>query len=122
MRAEVKSIDTVDGEPLEARPPAQLDNFCVWVRAMVGPRGEEGQESFDIGVCTPKWLEERCQKDGFALGRHYLVVDGYNVPFIKKIITKLIESYEGSTWPEVGAKVARIGYWEFEEYPPATHH
>ncbi|HXZ14242.1 MAG TPA: immunity 8 family protein [Candidatus Sulfotelmatobacter sp.] len=118
MRAEVKSIHTVDVEPLELHPPAKLDCFCVWVRAMVGVRGETGQESFDIGVCAPKWLEERCQKDGFVLGRHYLVVDGYNVPFIKKAITKLIESYEGSTWAEIGGKIARVGHWEFEDYRP----
>ena len=85
---------------------------------MVGPEGGEGEESFDIDVCTPKWLEEACQGEGFVVGRHYLIVARYEVTQLKSVITGLVEKCEGDSWPEVAEKVSRIGHWEFEDYRP----
>jgi len=84
---------------------------------MVGPRGSEGEESFDVVVCTPAWLEKEVEKDGFVVGRHYLVVRAYDPGFIEKLIRKFVERWSGESWSEVAEKVARIGDWEFEDYP-----
>lgn len=116
MRARVIGIYTTDMNQLELHKPDNNERFCIWVRAIVGPEGEEGQESFDIGVCSPSWIAEACQTDGFLVGRHYLVVLRYDVYSIKRIIVDLIESCEGNSWHEVAERVARIGHWEFEDY------
>jgi len=118
ITAQVKGIYTTDMDRLELHPPADPENACLWVRAMVGPRGGPGEESFDIGVCTPKWLADRCQQEGFVVGRHYLVVSRYDAVYVQKLITKLIEKCAGDSWTEVGQKVGRIGHWEFEDYKP----
>jgi hypothetical protein len=33
------------------------------------------------------------------------------------VIRKFIERSSGESWDEVALKVARIGFWEFEDYP-----
>ena len=118
-RARVRAIYTSNMDDLARYVPQDPERFCVSVRAMVGPETGEGEESFDISVCTPKWLEYVCQRDGFVIGRHYLMVNDYNVPHLKKLIVQLIEKCEGSSWREAAEKVGRIGYWEFEDYTPA---
>jgi len=66
MTAELKEIYSLDVEcPLENFVPEQHDFFELTVRAMIGPVGEAGSESFQIQVCTPKWLQARC--DGARL-------------------------------------------------------
>lgn len=117
--AAVKAIYTSDMNSLENYAPDHPELFCVVVRAMVGPKHGEGEESFDINVCTPKWLAEACQREGFVIGRHYLIVARYDVPQIKKLVVELIERCDGNSWQEVAEKVGRIGFWEFEDYKPA---
>jgi Immunity protein 8 len=116
ISAEVKKIHTVEMDDLESHVPENLEKFCVSVRAMVGPRGGDGEDSFDINVCSPKWLEEQVERHGFVLGRHYLFVPEYDPAKIRKIITKHIERFTGDSWKEVAEKVSRIGFWEFEDY------
>jgi Immunity protein 8 len=72
-------------DDLEKHVPENLEKFCVSVRAMVGPRGSDGEDSFDINVCSPKWLEEQVERHGFVLGRHYLFVPEYDPAKIRKI-------------------------------------
>jgi hypothetical protein len=42
---------------------------------MLGPRDGEGEESFDIVVCTPKWLAEKYGPADALVGLHKLIVD-----------------------------------------------
>jgi hypothetical protein len=116
VSAEVKSISTTTGDALEKSVPADLESFCIAIRAEVGPWGGEGTETFDINVCTSKWIEGKVKNQGFVVGRHYLVVESYDAVQIKSIITKLIQRYQANTWQEVAEKVSRIGHWEFEDY------
>jgi len=114
--AKVKAIHSLGIDNLETYLPEEPDRFCISVRVIVGPTEDEGEESFDVNVCTPKWLADACERDGFVVGRHYLVVNAFNYAFLKQIITKLIERCSGNSWQEVAEKVGRIGYWEFEDY------
>lgn len=119
IRAELRALYATDMDVLGTYKPDNIEDFCVVVRAMVGPKGSKGEESFDINVCTPKWLAKKCQVEGFAVGRHYLIVGFYDLATIKTIILKLVEGCDGNSWEEVADKVSRIGYWEFEDYKPA---
>ena len=116
ITAEVKGIYTIDMEELEKYKPEDCECFRISIRAMVGPRGSEGQESFDVNVCTPAWLGKEVAQEGFVIGRHYLIVSNYDPSFIKRIIRKFVERWSGESWHEVAQKVSRIGYWEFEDY------
>jgi hypothetical protein len=51
-------------------------------------------------------------------GRHHLFVKEYNFEELKAYLGKYCETCMGALWTEVAQKVARIGYWEFEDYKP----
>lgn len=116
VRAKVRRICSADMDALEAYTPPDPERFSITVRAMVGPAEGEGEESFDINVCTSKWLEERLENETFVLGMHRLFVKAYDPPEIRKFITRTIERFSGSTWNEVAEKISRLAYWEFEGY------
>jgi hypothetical protein len=86
---------------------------------MVGPSGSVGEESFGITVCTPEWFEQN-MKDSVTSGRHYLFVKEYDYQELKSFLIKYCSTSMGNSWAEVAEKVARIGYWEFEDYKPYT--
>jgi hypothetical protein len=119
VTAKVKALYSLEVDNLEQYAPDAPDRFLLQIRAIVGPKGAPGEESFDIRVCTPAWLADVCEAEGFVVGRHYVVVAKYDFAALKSVVTKLIESCSGNSWQEVAQKVARIGYWEFEDYQPA---
>lgn len=52
MIAELRALLTAENEPLKSIRP-RGDAFCVFIRALVGPAGAPGEESFDFNVCSP---------------------------------------------------------------------
>lgn len=120
MHATVKRICTIDGHDPAEYKPGEPDRFAVALRLFVGPSPGEGEESFDVTICTPLWLQDRCELDGSVFGRHYIVVLAYNFGFIHRVLVKLVERYSAPTWQEVATKVGRIGSWEFEDYETAN--
>lgn len=117
---EIKRIYAADIYDLEGYVPEDRESFSVHVCVMVGQRDIEGEESFDLQVCSPKWLEKRLEKDGFLFGRHYLFVPAFDGKKIKALLTKMIERHTSNTWTEAARKIGRLGLWEFEDYPD-TH-
>ena|SRR5437764_15008385 len=115
ISAQVKGIYTAEMDELERYVPEFRDEFSVWLRVLVGPRGTEGEESFDVNVCTPRWLERRVHQEGFVIGTHRLIVSTYDPAQIRTVLVKLIEGHSGDTWAEVAHKVGTIGLWEFED-------
>lgn len=83
---------------------------------MVGPMGEEGEESFDITVCTPKWLMERYGTSEVLLGLHKLIVFKYDYARLRRFIEKYLMRCSGDSWGEIAQKVSLLGQWEFEGF------
>ncbi len=83
---------------------------------MIGPQGGRGEESFDVFVCTPRWLEENRQNDGVVCGRHMLIMFDYNYERLKAFFEKAAAEATGESWREVALSLSRIGKWEFEDY------
>lgn len=102
--------------PLPQFSPPSPDNFALLITAMVGSDDAPDEDNFDIIVCTPLWLLDRCEEQGFVLGRHHLIVHHYDWKLIDRTIRQLIENVSGDTWAEIAMKIARIGQWEFEDY------
>ena len=122
VRATVTNLFSVDiPVPLTEYKPEDPGNFSLLVRALVGPYPGEGEESFDIVVCTPAWIDSACEKHGFVVGLHHVVVSGYEWAFIEQTLIKLIETCSGSSWNEVARKLAKIGQWEFDSYYKLTN-
>jgi hypothetical protein len=83
---------------------------------LVGPSTSEGEESFDICVCSPEWLQQEHQP---IIGRHLLIVNHFDWPSIEAFLELKVAECSGTSWDEVAEKVGRLGHWEFEDYRPA---
>jgi hypothetical protein len=99
--------------------PEQVDYFALTLRAMFGPVGEDASESFQIQVCTPKWLHARCDGGEIVIGRHTLIVGEFSFIQIHDYLRALGRRCSGSNWAEIAQKLSRYGLWEFEDYRPA---
>ena len=116
MTAELKRLHSPAVHELKAYVPDIADNFAFLLQAMIAPQGGDGEEAFDILVCTPKWLTDHHHRGDIVPGRHHLIVFEYNYPNLKNMISKYCAACSGETWNEIAGKLSGLGRWEFEDY------
>lgn len=116
MKAELKRVHSPDIDDLKNYKPENPKHFAFLLQAMIGPQGMDGEESFNIEVCTPQWLEETYDVEDVVIGRHHFIVREYNYERIIRTIEDFIQDCSGNSWTEVAEKVSRLGMWEFEDY------
>jgi hypothetical protein len=58
------------------------------------------------------------EEAGPLVGLHHVVVTALDYDALFKLVQAFCSRCEGATWREVGAKVGRLGRWEFDEYRP----
>ena len=115
MRAQLKSLD-LDPDP--ATLPGDPAEFASRARMLVGLAHGPGEESFDITICSPEWLAQACRKVGGIYNpRHHLVVD-FDKRALHAWLAARVQEVQADTWPEIGERLSRFGYWEFEDYTP----
>lgn len=117
MKPILKRLHSPDAD-VERFTPDDPDNFGLLVQLMIGPEGVEGEESFDVVVCTPQWLEGVAENGRVVSLRHHVLVHHYDLAAIVQFVEEFLSDIEGANWPEVAAIVARLGRWEFEDYVP----
>lgn len=83
---------------------------------MVGPEGVEGEESFDVEVCSPAWLEDNLDQDSIEVGRRLIIMRTYSHGALLTAIQDYLSKCSGEDWAEVAQKVCHLGHWEFEAY------
>jgi len=115
MKAVLKGYHSPDVYSLPDYVPENKKSFGFLLQLFVGADDGEGYESFDVVVCTPKWLSDTHSKDEVVIGRHYLIVFEYNFAHIMEEVQGFLDTCTGETWREVALKVGRLGYWEFED-------
>ncbi len=118
VRPVLKRLHSPDAHELHTFTPVDRACFGVLVQAMFGPDGGEGEESFDVLVCTPTWLAREVERMGLVDGRHHLIVHEFNLERIRSFLVAYASTCAGETWQEVAAKLCRLGKWEFEDYAP----
>ncbi len=118
MKAELKRLHSPDVHDLRSFKPSDPATFSVFVQAMIGPEGDDSSESFDLTVCTPEWLAAKVEGEGPMLGLHHIVVSAFDYDALFNAVQAFCSRCEGASWEEVGAKVGRLGRWEFDEYRP----
>lgn len=116
MRAEIKNLFSLNIDDLDHFVPAEPDMFRVAVRLVAGPQGSEGEESFDFEVCSPLALAREIGDDGVLLLRHRLVMTSFDFGRVRQFVERYVRGCEGENWDEVANKLARLGWWEFEDY------
>jgi hypothetical protein len=118
MEAALKALHSPDIANVESYQPEREDHFGFVLRAVVGPMAQPGEESFDITVCTPKWLTEQYGTSEIVLGLHKIIVFRYDYSALRRFIEKYLTRCSGNTWAEIAPKVSLLGQWEFENYRP----
>jgi hypothetical protein len=115
MKAKLHSLTS---EEVDFDDPADSARYrsVVHVTMLVGPDDGPGAEIFQVTVCTPTWLAEQARSLGPIVGRHLLIMDRMDVREAAKALRKHVERATGERWDDVAEQVARIGYWEFEDY------
>jgi hypothetical protein len=114
MQAVLKGLHSTDIADVATYVPDEEDNFGFVLRAMIGPMNSEGEESFDIMVCTPRWLLDKYGTSDVLLGLHKLIVFKYDYLRLRQFIEKYLMRCSGDTWQEIAQKVSLLGQWEFE--------
>lgn len=117
MKAELKRIHSPDAD-LDVYYPDDPENFSLFLQLMIGPEGEDSEESFDILICTPKWILDNKKLEGVVLGRHMMIVFEYDFSIIKSVIFEQCQKCVGFDWQEISTKLSRFAHWEFEDYQP----
>lgn len=115
MRAELKSLHSPDID-LTTFWPEENDCFGFLLQAMIGPEGQEGADSFDIQVCTPKWILRKYSVTDVIFGMHMLIVFEYDLYRIREVIQNYCQRCIGDSWQEITPQLAKMGAWEFEGY------
>lgn len=115
MNAVVKKIFSTDVN-IDSYHPNQSNTFGIWLRIIVSPKDEDGEEIFDVFVCTPEWIKSNTRDSNHRWCRHMLIVFYYNIDVIKSIIQEKIENINANNWNELALKISRYFFWEFEDY------
>jgi Immunity protein 8 len=118
MRAALRGLE------LEADPrtlPAEPEGFHFLLRLLIGPDNSEGRDVFDLVVCSPEWLSQKCEREGFFPGFHHLIVrpQDYDERRLRRFLENWVSRQEGSTWEEIALQLRLLGSWEFEGYRSA---
>lgn len=116
ITARLKRLHSPDVHDLAAYVPVETTKFGFLLQIMAGPDGDDGEESFDVVVCTPSWLSEQLGANGILIGRHHLLVSRYNYRSLEQFIANYCDNCRGESWRDVAERLGRIGKWEFEDY------
>lgn len=119
MKALVRRLHSPDVVDLPGYCPVDPEVFGFLLQVMIGPDGSRGEESFDITVCSPRWLLQRYTEEDVIIGHHHLIMLQYNYDRLARTIERFCADCEALTWNEVARKLARLGRWEFEDYAEA---
>jgi hypothetical protein len=121
IHAELRSFESPDvpDYDIEAFVPDDPGLVGVLVTALIGPVGEPGEETFDLFVCTPRWLEANPYREGYRWGLHLLILNEWDLPTLRRALVKLAGRAHGATWDEVATWLGRYAHWEFEGYRPS---
>lgn len=115
MKATVRHLHSPDAD-LETFSPEDPEDVGLLVQVIAGPADGPGEESFDIVVCTPAWLDRQVRRSGPLLGRHHLVVARWDGDEVRRFVTRLVEAEHAADWPALAERLGRYGHWEFEDY------
>jgi len=119
MNIELKGLRSLELEDnLINYWPADALNFSCWIRAMIGPKDQNGSEAFDMLVCTPTWLQNELASNKVLSGKGMIIVEEYDYDVILSYVEKKIMACNDKDWSESAIKLSRFSFWEYENYQP----
>lgn len=108
----VKGLHSPDID-LETYSPTEKDDFAFLLQVFVGMEGEQGDECFDMFVCTTKWIERNYSKQTILIGLHTMIVQEYNYERIIRAVKELFCT-EGISWDQIRCDLSYYGLSEMD--------
>ena len=115
MKAELRSIETPQGEPLDT-VRSRGGSFCIPVYALIGAEGERGEEIFQFEVCSAEWLAEELESNSAIWGGRRLIMARFDPEAVETHVRKRLRHAVGSDWNSIAQKIGQWAIWEFENY------
>lgn len=115
MKAIIKSFYSSDLDVESYRPRDPLDEG-QWIRLLIGPEDGPGEESFDVLVCTTRWLARDIHRDHVQMLRHTLVMEVFDLELAMRRLRREVGLATGATWQQLLLSLVQIGRWEFDNY------
>ncbi len=116
MKAEIKRVHSPDIHDLSSYKPDDREDFYFLLQLMIGEKGKEGEESFDIIVCSPKGLMKNYERNDIIFGANHLIAFEYNYGKILQKLKDYIDGLDENNWDALAEKISRIAQWEFQDY------
>lgn len=118
MKPIIKTIISPDLADLDSYVPEEPDHFGFHLQLLIGPESEPGEESFEITVCSPRWLSTHYDNEAIILGAYHIIMMRYDYRRLMERIYSLVAHCESDNWSKIALKLARFSRWEFEDYVP----
>lgn len=116
-----------------AAPPLDPTHFGIHVQAFIGSTESESSDSFDVLVCSPRWLMETLanpkaddeDEDPLAwgyrtfprvitMGAQFWVMDRWDEAEVRRLLEAILaEVGPGPDWGSVASRIARFIPWEY---------
>ncbi len=126
VRAELKSLyspDALSAPDLSMWQPTDPSNFAIYLQAFIGPGVDEASDSFDVLLCTPRWLGDNWDHPGVGKyglsaqvksGRGLVLMQRWDYSELDDAIRRLCSTMIGKTWADVADRIGRHLPWEFD--------
>ena len=106
VKPRLERIDTNTSVSFASFAPQDPDCFGIWLNASIGSGDSDGADNFQIFVCNRAWLA--CQREA-GEERYILLDQPYQTSMVVEALEAYLEGCSGDNWPEVVAKVSKIG-------------
>lgn len=103
-------------DDLKTFVPALPHNFCLWLTLSIGPEDIEGDNLFQIAVCTLDWLAHQLSRDSTYILRHMMLVNSFDFELISKKLNEIVLNSQRTNWEDTTQILCRYFAWEFEDY------
>lgn len=107
------SADAPEGKP-GLFAPADPECCCLWVEAFIGPTDEPGDDDYQLGICTPRWLATEGMERGYEWGRFLLIVPRWDYGLVLRAIDELLADLNGPHWRAAADRLARFASAEWD--------
>jgi hypothetical protein len=94
--------------------PGDPAGFVFGVQLLIGPADGPGEESFELTVCSPEWLAERCKSGEPVNGLHHVIagLDTYDERVPQDWLEARVLAVEAATWAGIASQLRFPGGWD----------
>lgn len=106
--------------------PDDPEYFGATLQAFIGCEGDSRGDSFDVMVCSPRWLVDNFNYPNLAerwyetpnlhFGRRLILMERWDYAELWSCIQSMCVDFEGPDWDTVANRIGRWLPWEFQHH------